>query len=309
MARETASAREQARKLHQQEERKRKQQSLLLRIGVVVFTLVVVAALSIWVITRGAGGSYTEGPAPAAANEQGGFVLTSSTELAEGDALGEVDAEDISGAETTDEDGLPPGVSAREEGEVPHVVIYTDAGCPSCGQFESAYHVLMTDWAEAGAITLEYRSLTFISPPYSAQTANAFACIAEESPENYLSYLGAVTSVRADGSELSNDQLAETAQQNYDVDISACVDEGTYRAFGQYTTALAQENGITGTPTIFVDDQQVEEFMGTGDLILEAVAAYEEETGEELLPEGEAEVEDIEEQADGDAEPSEAEED
>lgn len=304
MARNTASAREQARKMQQEQARKQKTQSLLLRVGVVVLTLLVVAGLTVWVMTRGGGGNYTEGPAPAAANEQGGFVLSSSTELEAGDELGEIDAEDLSGAETSGEGDLPPGVTSREEGEAPHVVIYTDAGCPSCGIFESAYHAMLSEWVDAGAITLEYRSVTFVAPPYSSQTANAFACMAEEAPESYMSYLGEVTAVRADNGEFSNEELADLAQQNYDADISSCVSDGTYRAFAQYTGNLASENGIQGTPTIFVDDVEVPEFMGTGEVILEAVEQYQEETGEQVLDEVEEDVEDLD--ADADAEDAES---
>ncbi|WP_300343577.1 thioredoxin domain-containing protein [Nesterenkonia sp.] len=291
MAQSTGSAREQARRLQQQQERRQKTQSLLLRVGVVVLALVVVVGLTIWVMTRGGGGNYTEGEAPAAANEQGGIVLTSSSELAEGDNLGQIDAEDPGEAETVGAGDLPPGVEPREEGEPPHVIIYTDAGCPHCGQLESAYHSMFAEWLDAGAITLEYRSLSFVAPPYSQRTANAFACMAEEAPEHYQSYLGTVTAARADGStEYSNDELAELAQQNYGADISNCVSDGTYRAFAEYTTNLASQNGISGTPTIFVDDTAVEQPMNVGEVILEAVGEYQEESGEQVLDEVEEDL-------------------
>lgn len=283
MAPRNGSAREQARKLQQEQERKNKTQSLLLRIGVVVLTLVVVGVLVFFAFFRGDDDSYTAGPAPSVANEQGGITLSSTSELDEGASLGEIDAENLDDAETSESGDLPPGVESREEGEVPHVVIYTDAGCPSCGNFESAYHTMLSEWLDAGAITLEYRSLAWISPPYSSQTANAFACMAEEAPENYQSYLGEVTSLAAENQELSNDELASYADQNYGVDISECVSDGTYRAFAQYTSNLAEENGIRGTPTIYVDDQEVPEYMNAGDHILEAVQAYQEETGDEVL--------------------------
>lgn len=283
MAPRNGSAREQARKLQQDQERKHKTQSLLLRVGVVVLALVIVGVLAFWVISREDSGSYTAGTAPAAANEQGGIALSSTDELDEGDSLGEIDAENLDGAETAGAGDVPPGVEPREEGEVPHVVMYTDAGCPACGQFEAAYHSMLTEWIDAGAMTMEVRSVTWVSPPYSSQTANAFACMAEESPENYYAYFGEITSARAEGGEFSNDEMATLAQDRYGTDIADCISDGTYRAFSQYTTNLAGENGIQGTPTIFVDDQEVEDFMNAGDDILEAVQAYQEETGDEVI--------------------------
>lgn len=304
MAPRNASAREQARKLQQEQERKQKTQSLLLRIGVVVLALVVVGALTFWVLSREDGDSYTEGPAPAAANEQGGFTLTSSSELTEGENLGQIDAENLNDAETTGQGELPPGVGAREEGEPPHVVMYTDAGCPACGAFESAYHAMLTEWLDAGAITMEVRQVTWVAPPYSSQTANAFACMAEESPADYFSYFGQITAARADGGEFSNDEMAAMAEQDYGVDISECINDGTYRAFGQYTSNLGSENGVQATPTIYVDDQEVAEFMDTGDAILEAVEEYQQETGEELVEEPEEDAEDADAEAEEEDEES-----
>lgn len=284
MAPRNGSAREQARKLQQEQERKHKTQSLLLRIGVVVVSLVVVGALVFFAVLRPDDNeSYTAGPAPSAANEQGGISLSSTSELEEGDSLGEIDAENLDDAKISGSGEQPPGVEPREEGEVPHVVMYTDAGCPACGQFEAAYHSMLTEWIDAGAITMEVRSVTWVSPPYSSQTANAFACMAEESPENYFSYFGEITSVRGEGGEFSNDEMAALAQDSYGTDISECISDGTYRAFSQYTSNLASENGVRATPTIYVDDQEVPEFMNAGDVILEAVQAYQEETGDEVI--------------------------
>lgn len=289
-----ASAREQARRLQQEQERKRKLQSLLLRIGVVVVALAVVVGLTFYVVTREDNGSYTEGPAPAAANEQGGIVLTSSTELAEGDSLSTVDAEEIDDALTAGD--LPPGVEPREEGEPPHVVIYTDAGCPGCGSFEQQNHQILMEWLDAGAITLEYRSIHFQPMVYSARAANAFFCMAEEYPEHYGSFLGSVTAERAQGAEYSNDELTARAEADYGVDISQCISDGDYRALVNYTTTLASANSVTATPYIYVNGEFVDDLGATAQVILTAVEEYQEEIGEELVESPEEDLEDIEDE-------------
>lgn len=291
-----ASAREQARKLQQEQERKRKFQSLLLRIGVVVVALAVVVGLTFYVVTRGDNGSYTEGSAPSVANEQGGIVMTSSTELAEGDDLGTVDAEQIDDSLTVDSAGdMPPGVETREEGEPPHVVIYTDAGCPGCGTFEAQNHQILMEWLDAGAITMEYRSVDY-QMPYSARAANAFLCMAEEHPEHYASFLGSVTAERAQNAEYSTDELAARAESDYGVDISQCAGEGDYRAMVNYTTNLASANSVTGTPYVYVNGEFVEELGSTAQVILAAVEEYQEEIGEDLIQMPEADLEDLEDE-------------
>ncbi|GAA1144259.1 hypothetical protein GCM10009672_14120 [Nesterenkonia lutea] len=250
---DNASAREKARRMQQDQERKQKLTSVLLRVGVVVVALAVVIGLTIFVVNRDdSGPAASEGPAPAAANEQGGFVLTSSTELAEGDDLGQVDAAEIEEPESE----MPPGVTEREAGEVPHIVIYIDAYCIHCANFEAEHSAQLSEWLDEGLVTVEYRTVSYLSSStnYPARAANAFACMAEESPESYSAYVAQVTANRVDNDEISDDDLAALASETYDADITQCVDDGTYRAFASYTTRHAQAAGIEGTPSVYVDE-------------------------------------------------------
>lgn len=245
-------AREQARKMQQEQERKERMRSLLLRLGVVAVAVAVVAALTLYVVNRGGddgGGQYTTGAAPSVANEEGGITLTSSTELAEGDDLGEVSSDDVPGG-----DGMVPGGVETEEGEVPHVVIYTDPSCPSCQQFDAENHEQIGQWLDAGEITAEYRSVNLVNPQYAQRANAASACVAEDSPESYFDFLGQATL----GGEQSVDQLVSAAE-GMGADISECMEDTTFHAFTGYTTTQAQtQESFRGTPTIFVDGEQLE---------------------------------------------------
>lgn len=191
-------------------------------------------------------------PAPSAATEQGGFVLSSPTELEPGTAPEEVDLEELP---TSEEPGLPGGLRTPEESEPLHVVIYSDPSCPHCADFEDQYGDFLEDELDEGTITVEYRTMTFVDAEASPEASNAFSCMAEESPENYLPYLSEVT--RADQA-LSPEELAEIAEDDYDAEISSCIEEGTYLDFAQYTTDLAQEEGLRGTPTVYAGEEQWE---------------------------------------------------
>ena len=245
-------AREQARKMQQEQERKERMRSLLLRLGVVAVAVAVVAALTLYVVNRGGddgGGQYTTGAAPSVANEEGGITLTSSTELAEGDDLGEVSSDDVPGG-----DGMVPGGVETEEGEVPHVVIYTDPSCPSCQQFDAENHEQIGQWLDAGEITAEYRSVNLVNPQYAQRANAASACVAEDSPESYFDFLGQATL----GGEQSVDQLVSAAE-GMGADISECMEDTTFHAFTGYTTTQAQtQESFRGTPTIFVDGEPLE---------------------------------------------------
>lgn len=253
----TGSARDQARRIQKEQEAKQRRTSLLLRVGVIVVALAVVVGLTVFIVNQRGGEdrmAATEGPAPAAANEQGGITLTSVAEMADGDDLGNIDASEISDPDSE----LPVGVEPREEGEPPHLLIYADANCVHCANFETQHAEQIKDWVDAGDVTVEYRMVGFLdgnsATNYSSRAANAMSCVADESPENYMDYVAEVIQHQTAG-ELSDDELVALASDSYDTDIQTCVDEGTYRAFVSYTTAQAQANEVEGTPTVYVDDE------------------------------------------------------
>ncbi|WP_261625073.1 DsbA family protein [Nesterenkonia marinintestina] len=251
------SARERARQMQQQQERRQKSSSVLLRVGVVVVAIAVVAGLAFFVLQQRQGGddaaTATEGPAPSAANEHGGLTLASSTEFESGDDLGEVDASEVPGGDGEE----PAGAESREDGEPPHLIIYADPACVHCADFEEQNAEQIKEWVEAGDLTVEYRMVAFLDSGsqtnYSARADNAMMCVAEESPEDFLDYVTEIFSHQ--GTELSNDELASIASDEFGVDVGSCVDDGTYRAFVSYATSDAQENGVQGTPTVYLDDQ------------------------------------------------------
>ncbi|MDR8019604.1 thioredoxin domain-containing protein [Nesterenkonia aerolata] len=253
---EGLSARERARQMQQQQERRQKSSSVLLRVAVVVIAIAVVAGLTYFVIQQRQGGdteAATQGEAPSAANEHAGVTLTSATEFVDGDDLGEVDAEDVPGGDGE----TPAGAQAREEGEAPHLIIYADPACVHCADFEEQNAEQIKEWVDSGDLTVEYRLVTYLDrgsqTNYSARANNAMMAVAEQSPENFLDYMTEIFSHQ--GTELSNDELASIAEDDFGVDISSAVDEGTYRAFAAYATADAQENGVEGTPTVYLDDE------------------------------------------------------
>ncbi|WP_010524826.1 thioredoxin domain-containing protein [Nesterenkonia sp. F] len=288
MARNQSSgenAREKARRIQQEQQRRQRGASVLLRVGVVVVALVVVAGLTFFVLNRQGDGedfSASEGAAPAIANEQGGITLTSAAELADGADMGEVDASEVPGA--GESEAPVPGAEPREEGEKPHVIIYADANCVHCSNFETSQGQQIQQWLEDGDITVEYRMVGMLdgnsTTNYSSRAANAITAMAVESPENYLPYLEQVLAHQPEG-ELSNDELISIAQDDYGVDLSGPVEDNTYRAFVTYTTNQAAEVGVQGTPTIYIGDQNWQDSeQAFGEWAGGFVEEYRSETGD-----------------------------
>lgn len=213
----------------------------------VAASLLAVVALVSCGTFGGDNGSAADGDSamtPSLAGDQGGFVLTS-----------------------------PSQISPDGQTDAPHVVIYSDPACPACAQMEASFHSDLDQWLTEGAITVEYRSVAFVSD-YSHDAANAFACMAEESPENYFSYLGEVTAERVNVDELSEDELTERAGR-HGADIGQCITDGSFESFVTDTTETALEDGgIEGTPTVIIDGAEVpsDDFMNLDHHISSAIS-------------------------------------
>ncbi|MFC7402096.1 DsbA family protein [Citricoccus sp. GCM10030269] len=257
------SAREKARQMQEDQRRQEKRRSLMVRWGVVIGVVVVVAVV-VGVIFMNSSRSIPDaGPAPSPGNAQGGITLTSTTELAPGDeGLGEVDASKV---EVSESSGQPPetipGAEARPEGEPAQIIIYADANCVHCHEFEAQNADQLNQWLDAGEVTVEYRMLDFLDNPatgnYSSRAANASLCMAENSPENYNSFLEQIFASYAEhqGEGMSDDELQQLAS-GMGADIGSCMDGNEYRPYVKYTGAKAREAGIPGTPSVWVQGQE-----------------------------------------------------
>ncbi|MGO1808827.1 MAG: DsbA family protein [Micrococcaceae bacterium] len=249
------SARDKARQMAEQQ-RQREKRNQMITIWSIVGAVVVVVAIVVGVIWMNSSRSIpTTGPAPAFATEQGGVVLTSTTEIAEGADMGDVDVESVGEANVGD--GQPSeleGAEASAEGEPVSVIVYADPNCVHCADFEQTNGEQLNEWLDAGDITLEYRLVNFLDSPgtenYSSRAANAAMCVAEESPESYNDFL---TQIYAsyDGQGLSNSELKEMAS-GLGVNADSCIDGNTYRPFVDYTSDLALADGVAGIPSVWV---------------------------------------------------------
>lgn len=257
-AQRTAQARERDRRLREDRARKEKRSSFLIRWGVVAAVVAILVTIGLIVAGNIRDEVPDAGPAPAHGNEYGGITLASSTELVE------------TGAETVDLATLPeeprnpadppPGVGASAAGDPVQVVVYVDVNCVFCAEFERTYSDRLGTWLDAGDITLEYRNVAYLdtnsSTDYSSRGANALACVADTSPEHYFDFVNAVFGNFENG-ELDDEGLATMASDVAAGDISGCVSEGTFRPYVKYTSQAAEIDGVNGTPTVYVDGEEV----------------------------------------------------
>lgn len=275
-AERTAEAREKARLIREAQLKKDKRNKLLIGWGIVGAVVAILAVIALVVTTSIQQNTpiADQGPVPANANTNGGVTLLANDQVKPTEPA-TVDMANV----PAKPDALPnpvvaPGAEA-EEGQPVKVIAYIDFICPVCLRFENTYNETLTGLRNEGKISMEYRPLGFLdrqsTTNYSSRSANAAACVADQAPEKYAEYVNVLfeNQPAEGGAGLSDDKLKSLAS-DIGADISSCVDDKTFRPYVKYSTELAANTGITGTPTVFIDGKQ---WNGTTDLVADIQAA------------------------------------
>lgn len=274
-AERTAEAREKARLIREAQLKKDKRNKMLIGWGIVAAVVAILAVVALVVTTsiRQNTPIADQGPVPANANVNGGVTLLANTDVKQTDPA-TVDVTTLTKPETPPSPVVAPGAEA-EEGQPVKVIAYIDFICPVCLRFEETYNEALTSLRNEGKITMEYRPLGFLdrqsSTNYSSRSANAAACVADTAPDKYGEYVNVLfeNQPAEGGAGLSDDKLKSLAS-DIGADINSCVDDKTFRPYVKYSTELAANTGITGTPTVFIDGKQ---WDGATDLNAEIQAA------------------------------------
>lgn len=240
------AAREQARKLREEQSRREKRNRIILIAGLVV-GLIAVAAL-VWGIVSASNSSTVEGVArPGGSDLQGGIPVGESLE-----------------AGTTNDD-------ART------VDVYLDYTCSYCGQFEEINAEDLKTMAQDGTATVIVHPVAILDASgnytgFSGQAANAAATVAEHAPAQFLDFNAALFILWADAVDAAVEAGANSVDEPTVADIAATAvsvgvaqdvaDRFADREFGDWVAATTRQfgrDGFEGTPTILVDG---EEFLG-----------------------------------------------
>lgn len=253
-----AQRKSEARQEMEERQQREKRASFLIKWGVVAAVVAILVIIGLIVAGNMRSQVPDAGPAPEHGNEYGGITLTSTTEL----APTTVDTVDVATLpeEAASPAGPPPGVAATGADEPVQVVAYVDVNCVHCANFERTHAEQIQTWLDEGAITFEYRNVAYLDPnsqtDYSSRGAAALACVADSSPPAYWDFSAALFGNFENG-ELSDAELAEMATTAGAGDITTCLEENTFRPWVKFATQAAETYGINGTPTVFVDGEEV----------------------------------------------------
>lgn len=163
---------------------------------------------------------------------------------------------------------LPEGgglVVNPEVENVPEVIIYEDFQCPFCGQLEQTSGQQIIAAAESGDIKLTYIFMSFLDGAAgnqsSSRAANAAVCSAdagalpefvttvfEQQPQEGVGYEDQVFLDAAESVGVEGEQLQE---------FTTCVEDQEYQDYVQDMAERSSEDGVTSTPTVTVDGEQL----------------------------------------------------
>lgn len=158
------------------------------------------------------------------------------------------------------------------------IEIFEDFVCPYCKGFEDASQEKLRQAAKDGKAFLVYRPIAFITP-YSASSLNAFAVVQDKA--------GAQTALTFHDLLFDNqppedddpriDWLVEqaVAAGAKEADVKAAIEGNDFEQWVTNGADDASQRGVNGTPTVFVDGEQVkppsDEMADFVDLILSEV--------------------------------------
>jgi len=163
------------------------------------------------------------------------------------------------------------GVTVGNADAKVHIDIYLDFRCPHCAEFEESTGTTVDKLVQDGTATLTYWPLQFVNPDASPRLANAFAAAAANGKA-----LSFVDELYGDFSKSwTTDQLMELGKQLGigDAKYQQAVQNDTYASWLESVGKAADDRGVTGTPTVYVNGKQLEADQLTPDGLQQAVDA------------------------------------
>jgi len=193
-------------------------------------------------------------------------------------------AGDITATNATVANGVVYGKKAAAT-----VDVYEDFQCPNCLAFEQSVATTLDKDVKANLAQVRFHPISILDRSsngnrYSSRAANAAICASDVSVDFFVKYHNYLYGKDKSGAEIqpkegsngrTNGQLETyanglglTAAQK--TTFNSCVGSEQHKPFFEAITEKASERGVTGTPTVYVNNKK----LGTNDLAtLEAAIA------------------------------------
>jgi len=167
-----------------------------------------------------------------------------------------------------------PAPSATDGSGAVRITMYIDYLCPTCGQFEDANGAYIESLVDSGAATVDIHPIAILSnrsqgTKYSLRAANAAACVADKSPDQFFAVNKALFAKQPEENTagLTDAQLTKLVTG---VDglrersaITNCIQDQTFAKWVDERTSAVTDGDIPGsslkefpgTPIVLVNGQ------------------------------------------------------
>ncbi|WP_412875578.1 DsbA family protein [Curtobacterium flaccumfaciens pv. flaccumfaciens] len=252
------AARQRAQRARTQQKRRQRGVRLGLQIGLGVVLLAAATIVTLVLVDS----VKPAGPGPSTMS-QGGITIGQGLEPVTASASGSASAS--------------PSSAATDGAGTVRITLYVDYLCPGCGQFEQANGDYIEDLVDSGAATVDIHPVAILSnrsqgTKYSLRAANAAACVAEHSPNQFYAVNQALFAKQPDegtpgltDAELTDVVTGVQGLQERSAVRSCIADQDYAKWVDEQTTAVSDGRipGSTlkefpGTPLVLVNGQRYE---------------------------------------------------
>ena len=249
------AAREKAKTLRDQQRKKEKRSRLILQGSLILVVVAFAAGISLILMNS------VRPPAPGPRN-----MLSDGILISEGFTAKSTPAL---------QPGNDPVPNERdEEADVISIQIFVDYLCPVCRAFEEANQEQIAAWIESDGATIEIFPHAILDrysqgTKYSTRAANAAACVADFSPNQFYAFNSILFENQPDegSSGLTDNELVDLTEQ-VEVEkasaVAACITDQTFAGWvadardRNQLGPIPNSNvtSVTGTPTVIVNGLQ-----------------------------------------------------
>ncbi|BDI23734.1 thioredoxin domain-containing protein [Herbiconiux sp. L3-i23] len=244
------AAREKARALREEQKKRERRNRFLIGGGIGVGALAVIAIIAVVIVMS----IRPAGPGPENMASDGikigaGLVAETTPAL---------------------QPGEDPADPSENEPGVVDVRVWVDYQCPFCQAFEAANGEQLRGWVEDGSVTLAVHPISFLDAQssgnrYSTRAANAAACVANYSPDNFFDFnqIAFEGQPAEGGNGLEDDAIIAFTEEAGVTDpaVAQCITDQEFRTWVGDATKRAfagpipdsDIEAVSSTPTIIVN--------------------------------------------------------
>jgi protein-disulfide isomerase len=163
----------------------------------------------------------------------------------------------------------PEGEPYKGSPDAPlQLVEYSDFLCSHCRDFADTLQKISPDYIETGKLQVVFRNFAFLAPE-SNRAAQAAECALDQGADKFWQYHDLLFANQGTGLAAYTSSQLETYARQVGLDVSSfdsCLQSGAKADQVEADLEEGKSQGVTGTPTWFLDDQMVPGGLPEADL-------------------------------------------